>query len=178
MIFKIMKIFKDYQKKVEKDFFFTEGTIELDEVYFIEKIKKGVEEKNNLSFKTNIMGLMTSWDYFLKDVFFLDIVQEFIDHIDTNNDLPKYYLQSAWGYGLQKGDYTKKHRHDASIWSGVIYFNDHKQTLDFDEINVKVKPEKGKFALFSPFLEHKSCKHFEDNVKWGISFNFNEIKNF
>ena len=51
-----MEISKDYQKKVKKDFFFTEGTIELDEIYFIEKIKKGVEDKDNLNFKTNILA--------------------------------------------------------------------------------------------------------------------------
>ena len=173
-----MKISKDYQKKVKKDFFFTEGIIELDEVYFIEKIKKGVEEKNNLSCKTNIMGLMTSWEYFLQDMYFLDIINKFIIHVDDNNELPNYHLSAAWGFGLKKGDFTKIHDHKSSVWSGVIYFNDHNQTLDFDEINVKVKPEKGKFALFSSFLKHKSCKHFENNTKWGISFNFKENKIF
>ena len=73
-----MEICKDYQKKVKKDFFFTEGIIELDEIYFIEKIKKGVEDKDNLNFKTNINGLMTSWEYFLQDKFFLDIINKFI----------------------------------------------------------------------------------------------------
>ena len=175
MLFKLMKILKDYQKKVLRDFFFTEGIIELDEAYFIEKIKKGVEEKNNLSCKTNIIGLMTDWEYFLNDVYFLDITKKFVDIVDANNNLPKYRLQSAWGYGLQKGDYTQNHNHGSCVWSGVIYFNEHNQTLDFDEIKVKVKPEKGKFALFSPFLDHKSSRHFEDNVKWGISFNFGEV---
>tara|TARA_R110000796_G_C14319645_1_gene407666 strand:- start:94 stop:615 length:522 start_codon:yes stop_codon:yes gene_type:complete len=173
-----MEISKDYQKKVKKDFFFTEGIIELDEIYFIEKIKKGVEDKDNLNFKTNINGLMTSWEYFLQDKFFLDIINKFIIYVDNNNELPNYRLSAAWGFGLKKGDFTKIHDHKSCVWSGVLYFNDHKQTLDFDEINVKVKPEKGKFALFSSFLKHKSSEHFENNTKWGISFNFKEIKTF
>ena len=172
-----MKILKDYQKKVERDYFLTEGIIDIDQNYFIDKIKKGTEEENNNNFKTNVTGLMTSWNYFVEDKTFLDLACKFVDYIDKNNKFKDYHLTEAWGFGSRKYDYTKPHMH-GTLFSGVLYLNDHAQSLDFDEINIKIKPNIGKFVLFSSFLQHKCIRHYEKEIKWGISFNFEEITNF
>ena len=49
--------------------------------------------------------------------------------------------------------------------------HDHNQTLDFPELDISVKPEKGRFVLFSSFLNH-GCKISNINkLKYGLSFN-------
>ena len=59
-----MYISKELNKKVERDYFFIKGQLDIDCNYFIEKIKQGVEEKGNMSYKTNLKGKMTSWNFF------------------------------------------------------------------------------------------------------------------
>jgi hypothetical protein len=161
---------KHFNRTIKKEYFFIEGKIEIDSDYFIEKIKQGFDEKEAMSYKTNIKGKMTSWKYFNNDVNFLKIANYFISIMDKDYNFPKYFLQDSWGYCVDKYEDTAFHEH-RSIFSGVLYLNDADQTLNFPEIKQSVKPEKGKFALFSPFLNH-GCKVNQGDKKWGISFNF------
>ena len=93
-------------------------------------------------------------------------------------DLPKYLLKDSWGFSLEKNNITKTHTHLPCLWSGVLYLNSHQQILNFPEINKKVKPEKGKFALFSSFLKHGCVENSSKKIKWGISFNFGYGDNY
>tara|TARA_R100001460_G_scaffold58413_2_gene98230 strand:+ start:252 stop:812 length:561 start_codon:yes stop_codon:yes gene_type:complete len=153
------------------DYFFIEGVIDINSEYFIEKIKRGFQEDNNMAFKTNIRDLMTSYNYFNNDDEFSKILKHFIKYIDERIKLNTYTLQDSWGYCVRTGNKTQVHTHKPSIWSGVLYLNDHSQLLNFPDIKRKVKPEKGKFALFSSFLNHGCKKHKSKETKWGISFN-------
>ncbi len=76
------------------------------------------------------------------------------------------------GCKMNSGGRTVEHNHSPGLWSGVLYLNDHEQTLDFTEINQKIKPQKGAFALFSSFLKHEAKRNLTGGVKYGISFNF------
>ena len=166
------------EKKIKRDFFFIEGFLNIDSSYFIKKIKIGCLQKNNMSNKTNIKGGMTSWNYFNSDKKFLNITNIFINYVDENIDLPKYGLKSSWGFSLETDNITKTHTHLPCMWSGVLYLNSHQQLLDYPEINKKVKPEKGKFVLFSSFLKHGCIENNSKKIKWGISFNFDYGDNF
>jgi len=154
------------------DYFFIEGKIDIDAEYFIEKIKKGFNADGNMCFKTNIRDLMTSYNYFNEDEDFSKILSQFIKYIDERIKLNSYLLQDSWGYCVRTGNKTGFHNHAPAIWSGALYLNDHPQTLDFPAIKRKVKPEKGKFILFSSFLHHGCKKHRHKDTKWGMSFNF------
>ena len=169
-----MEIQKHFNRKVLQEYFFIEGTIDIDCDYFITKIKEGVNQQNALNYKTNINGKMTSWIYFNEDIHFIEIMQKFNNYVDDNYNIQKYYLLDSWGFCVGKNEHTKFHSHTRCLWSGVIYLNDSDQTLDFPQINIKVKPEKGKFALFSSFLEHGCKKNLNDSFKWGLSFNNTE----
>ena len=46
------------------------------------------------------------------------------------------------------------------------------QELIFPQINQKVKPEKGKFVVFSSELRHKTNRNNSDKNKYALSFNF------
>ena len=157
--------------KVLRDYFFIEGTINLNASYFINKLKEGFNRYDNKSYNTNIKGKMTAWEFLVKDKYFLKIIDQFIPAVDNKIKLPKYHLTEAWGFCAQPNDDTREHDHEPSPWGGVIYLNDHEQTLDFNEINKKVKPAKGKFALFSGFIQHGCKPNKTKEKKWGMSFN-------
>ena len=169
-----MIVQKHIEKKVLRDYFFIEGTIDIDVSYFIKKIKEGFESGENRSHVTNVKGEMTNWLWFNKDPKFLEILNQLVSYIDSEIDLPEYHLFNSWGLGLKKNEKTKDHNHEAALWAGVIYLNEHTQTLDFVDINKKVKPEKGKFVLFSSFLNHEADHNPSSEIKWAISFNIHE----
>ena len=169
-----MIIRKHIQKKVCLDYFFVQGTLKINCKSLIEKIKKGCEAPDNLNYKTNVKDKMTSFTYFNNDPEFLNILSTFIDYVDNHVDFQAYHLADSWGFSCSSGARTVKHNHRGSEWSGVLYLNSHAQTLDFNDINEKVKPEPGAFALFSSFLDHEAKIHRLSTSKWGISFNLKE----
>ena len=69
-----MIVQKHIEKKVLRDYFFIEGTIDIDVSYFIKKIKEGFESGENRSHVTNVKGEMTNWLWFNKDPKFLEIL--------------------------------------------------------------------------------------------------------
>tara|TARA_R100000329_G_C7520214_1_gene183417 strand:+ start:87 stop:599 length:513 start_codon:yes stop_codon:yes gene_type:complete len=169
-----MIVEKFFERKVLRQYFFIQGNVEIDFEYFFKKINEGLKDPKNQTFKTNIQGQMTPWEHFCKDEQFIKLLHKFIDLIDENIKLPSYNLRDSWGFCVNKGGFTKFHSHGNNVWSGVLYLNEHDQTLDFPEINQKVKPEKGKFVLFSSFLNHGCKIHRCENSKLGISFNMQE----
>ena len=43
------------------------------------------------------------------------------------------------------------------------------------QIQEEIKPEKGAFAIFSPFLKHECTNNTDNHSKFGISFNFKKL---
>ena len=172
-----MIIEKHVQSKILRDYFFVKGKINLDYKYFIEKIEEGIKLPNNQSFKTNIHGEMTSYQYFITDVNFIQTMFDILDYTETNKLFEeKVFCANAWGFKESFSGHTKEHNHHQSILSGIIYLSNIDQPLVFDEINEFVNPEVGNFAIFSSFLNHKTNKRINDQrTKYGISFNFDEV---
>ena len=162
------------ERKILRNYFFIVGTIkDINAKYFINKINKEILKDNAKSFTTNVQGKMTYCNSFLNDPEFTKLFIRFRDYIDLNQLFKdcRYLLSDAWGYVLKENNYTIEHDHLPHVWSGAVYLNDHPQTLDFPEINISVKPKKGRFVLFSSFLRH-GCKTNETNkAKYGLSFN-------
>ena len=148
-----MIINKHFNKKVEKEYFYVEGNLEIDSNYFIKEIEKGITSQDNMNYKTNIKGKMTSYDFFKKDLKFLNIIRQLSEYLDDSYNLLQYYLQDAWGFKTDLYEKTQLHDH-LCYWSGVIYLNKCDQPLNFPEIKQKIQPEKGNFAIFSPWLLH------------------------
>ena len=171
-----MIIEKVLNKKVQKEYFFIKGKIDLNSEYFINKIKScwGTEQQRT-SF-TNVKGLMTSWDYFNNDEEFFKIISQLIYCIDSQINLSPYKLVESWGLELKKNQYTAFHDHQSRYWSGVIYLNSSQQDLIFPEIKEKIKPEPGAFGMFSAFLQHGCELNKEDTSKYAMSFNMSEDK--
>jgi len=159
--------------KVKKDYFFITGKLKLNNPKsLINKIKEGVKKSNN-NFTTNVYGYMTPWKYFVNDQEFLTELFPLLDKLDSLPFIKNYDLQDAWGLIEGWGGRTRRHSHSTCYISGALYLNEHPQELIFPEINQKVKPEVGKFALFSSDLTHFANRNRCQDQKYGIAFNFN-----
>ena len=167
---RINKIIKD---KIKLDYLFIQGALDIDSNYFINEINKGIKEKENENFKTNVKGLMTSWQYFNNNNNFLKGILPIFDYLDSLKNIIPYCLHSAWGIKEGFSNYTHEHDHghEPNYFSGIIYLNDHTQTLLFPEIKLKFKPILNSFLLFSSFLKHKTIRNTSNKEKYAISFN-------
>jgi|10_taG_2_1085330.scaffolds.fasta_scaffold210858_2 hypothetical protein len=165
-----MIIEKKILSQIYKNYYFLTGKIGLNTEYFISKIEEGLK-KSNLHFQTNVKGFMTSWDYFNRDQEFLKLLYQIFDELETYKNIPGFDLDKAWGIREDLGHYTKPHAHDDCILSGVIYLNDHPQVLTLPEIKEKIKPEIGRFVIFSGFLTHSTTRNLMDISKYALVFN-------
>lgn len=158
--------------EIKQPYFFFKGKFDtIDSKYFIKKIDAGCALKDNNSFQTNVIGGMTSWNYFNDDIEFLKLIWQIFDVVDKDIDTFKYVLRDSWGLRNGLSHYTREHGHNGNFFSGVIYLNKHSQVMKFPEINEEIKPEPGSFAFFSSFLRHGCTRHRTDSVKYGMSFN-------
>ena len=169
-----MKVNKFIKSKIERNYFFITGKVPIDTKYFIKEIEKGIKQKENLNFKTNLLSEMTSYGYFLKDKKLFVILCNFMDLIDAKNltDNKGYQLADAWGFKQGFSHYTRKHSHIPGVISGAIMLSKHSQKLFFPEINETLECEPGSFALFSSFLLHKNERNITNKVRYGLSFNW------
>ena len=95
-----MKVNKFIRSKIERDYFFVKGKLNIDCKYFITEIEKGIQRNDNQSFKTNLMSEMTSYKYFMADRKFQEMLLPISDMIDDNNfcGVKPWNLSDAWGY--------------------------------------------------------------------------------
>jgi len=169
-----MKVDKLIKSKIKRDYFFVTGKVPIDTKYFIEEIEKGIKQKENLSFRTNLVSEMTHYEYFMKNEHLLKIILNFMDLIDEQklSNYKPYELTDAWGFKQQFSNYTREHDHMPAAISGAIMLSEHSQHLFFPEINQTLECEPGNFALFSSFLSHKNKRNKTNKVRYGLSFNW------
>tara|TARA_R110002020_G_scaffold10067_4_gene39098 strand:+ start:932 stop:1456 length:525 start_codon:yes stop_codon:yes gene_type:complete len=169
-----MNFEKKIISEIKQPYFFYKGKFDtINSKYFIKKIDEGCALTNNNSFNSNVVGGMTSWDFFNQDIEFLKLLWQIFDVVDKDIDSykDKYILRESWGIKNGLSHYTEKHSHMGNYFSGVIYINKHSQILEFPSINEELKPEEGSFAFFSSFLKHGCKRHTKESIKYGISFN-------
>jgi hypothetical protein len=136
----------------------------------INKVDEGIK-KNNMNYKTNVYGEMTSYNYFLEDgkSLFNKIIEI----------LPKLNYYDAWGNKYRKGDYALLHNHFTDKKglnkfngvSGVIYLNNVEPGTYFPMYDYEEKSEKGKIVLFNSILKHEVRPIQNDEIRYTMSFN-------
>lgn len=166
---------KIIEKHLLRKAFLYEIKLEIDSDYFINKIEEYLKE-TNLYYKTNVKGKMTAWQAFNNDENFRKVLDQAINYISKHIHFNKSELESCWGLKLEKGDYTARHNHETSVLSGVLYLNDVQQELIFPDLSINVKPKKGTFIIFTPWLDHMTEINHSDEAKYAIAFNFREFK--
>jgi len=167
---------KEIQTSIEAPAFLFTTKLKLDFNYFKKRIEQGVDDKDNQNYNTNVDSLMTPWNYFVDDNTFhnqiclptMDIIQKKI------RKTASFKIQNAWGIIQDINEHTKEHNHDRCFFSGVVYLNDCKQKLYFDEIEQEIIPKKGLLVLFSSNLLHYTNRN-TDTKKYAISFNYVRI---
>ena len=107
-----------------------------------------------------------------KPLDFKIISQMITSFIDSKIKLPQYDLHEAWGVRTSLFENTKKHDHKGMELSGILYLNDSNQHTYFPELDLKIKPKKGKLVLFDPTLKHYSKPGLEQEFKYAIAFNY------
>ena len=94
-----MKIKKEVKSKFKKNYFLSEGFLDINSKHFMKEIDSGVEANNNANYKTNVIGKMTEPNYFVNNSEFIKVILPLLDYIDnTFKDAPQYNLNNAWGY--------------------------------------------------------------------------------
>jgi hypothetical protein len=175
-----MKIEQLIKSKIERNYFFITGKVQMNTKYFIDEIEKGIRDENNKSFQTNLVSEMTDWKYFLSNKKFIDVALKFNDLVEQEDltEGKRWTLQEAWGFKQSTGNYTQSHDHFPAMVSGAIMLNKHQQSLLFPEIKKELKCEPGNFVLFSSYLKHGSKRNLLDSCRYGLSFNYmNKFKN-
>jgi hypothetical protein len=166
---------KVIEREISRKAFLFEISIDIDEKPFITDINNFIKEKN-LNYSTNVKGGMTDWYAFMEHEKFLNILGTCCSYLGKYANLNKASLKEAWGIKIEPGDYTDKHNHAASVLSGILYLNDVDQNLIFPDLSITVKPRKGTFLLFSPWLDHMTDVNKTNTTKYAIPFNFQEYK--
>jgi len=169
-----MKINKLIISSIVREYFFITGSVgKIDYKYFISKIEEGIKLTTNLNYKTNVIGKQTDFDYFLNDKNFTKIINKIVFYLQENNITKHpYQLADAWGLREDYGDYTKEHHHLPYYISGVLYLNNHTQSLYFPELQQEIKPKQGEFVLFPSYIKHYTNLNTSDKSKYALAFNF------
>tara|TARA_R100000306_G_C4357151_1_gene133346 strand:+ start:143 stop:679 length:537 start_codon:yes stop_codon:yes gene_type:complete len=132
-------------------------------------ITMGVKEKDN-SYKTNVLGKMTSFKYFNKNKNFLELIELMKPYLKKviKTDIA---LKDSWGNILDKNDYVKMHNHEPAAVSGILYLSEGVPT-HFPLYNKHIEAEVGKLVLFDPLLDHSVPKNKSSKRRYSLSFNF------
>jgi hypothetical protein len=142
----------------------------LKDIDLINNLKENI--KNNISkhtsYKTNVKGKMTDWNFFIKSDVFKPIEEI----------LYKYKIYQAWGNILKKGEYVEEHDHlgieninTIIDISGVLYLTDIKPGTYFKEFNKTIDPEIGKIIIFDNKYRHSVDKCDTNKERITLAFN-------
>jgi len=145
----------------------------------LEKLKEFVMQKaiENISEKTNVFSARTEFKSLLGNNEFFGFIKEIRDTVPliwTQH----YVVFDAWG-NVYKGaqDHCKRHSHyGTTAFCGILYLSEEGPGTYFDEINVTVKEEFGKFILFSPLLYHQVPEYYHKKERVVVVFNCDEHK--
>jgi len=147
----------------------------IDTKYFIDKIDFGCEEKKNLSYKTNVQGKMTKFNFFLSDLKFINLIKNIL-----NNEIfgkENFKIVDAWGIKMKEGDFTQEHMHANNDYSAILYLNNTNNKIIFPEINLSIKPIKNTLLFFNGILKHYT-EPLMENKKYAIPFNMNILNSW
>jgi len=148
-----------------------------DDEILIEQLKDKIEmaiNQKKINGNTYVRSLgMTNFNYFTDDK------GKEVFNIFKKKYLSEYSIYNCWGIKYKKGEYSLKHNHwknqgmragPIADVSGVIYLNDSKTGLYFNDLNIVEKAEKGKVIIFSSDTSH-SVPKVEENDRYILSFN-------
>jgi hypothetical protein len=165
-------------KEITKETFLLIGKLE--DRNIINNLINFVKNNKNqdLSYKTNVKGDFTGFKSLIDNSDFhkfLNIIQRPIKMIYQNN----FIIDSAWGNILKNGGEVIEHAHEGTnAFCGILYLSEGGPGTFFNQYNLNIEEEIGKFVLFSPELIHSVKKIDKDIERITIAFNMNELRSW
>ena len=144
------------------------------------KIKSNTDQ--TLSYKTNVKGKMTHWDYFKRDEDFKELVSLYYkicgryglwQEKQDNNNIYHFTVLNAWGNILIKNDKVIRHHHLGTDYSSVLYF-DNKAPLCTDA--GKIETTRGLIITIPTYLFHWVEKIDKDVERYTLAWNWTFTK--
>ena len=169
-----MKVLNHYTGIVKKKAYVFEGKTNIDAKYFISQINKGVEEKGNQSYITNVKSKMTNFQYFLNDEKFIAFTEKIKPAFVYHNNSCEVKLVDAWGNKILPGAHVMTHDHGNVEISGILYLENGREETFFTDMRLKIKPEIGKFLIFDSNLFHGVGTNVSKKPRYTMSFNFRQ----
>jgi hypothetical protein len=131
------------------------------------QISKNIN-KHNL---TKVKGIFTGFQSLVADKNF----HKFL--VDIHPIIKKYYpfdffIKDAWANILNEGDEVVVHSHNGECtFCGILYLTEGGPGTYFNDIDLNVEEEIGRYVLFDPLMQH-SVKKIKNNVsRMTIAFN-------
>ena len=175
----MIEIEKQVEKRIQYPVHFYQMTLQIEDKdlkYLISKIDENLKYTNKWSYATNVKGDMTHWTFFNNDPVFEKYFLKGFGALDEQNCAVSVIMKESWGIRIKKGDFTKYHDHIPSYVSGILYLSKSDQFLNIPQINVKTKPDVGKFMVWTGLLRHGTDEKNNSDVKYAIPFNCLEPK--
>lgn len=125
-------------------------------------------EKHNL---TNVKGIFTGFQSLVADKNF----HKFL--IDIHPIIKKYFpfdffIRDAWANILNENDEVEVHDHyGKSSYCGILYLTEGGPGTYFDDIDLNVEEEIGRYVLFDPLIRHSVKKNKSNVTRMTIAFN-------
>ena len=165
-------------KEITKETFLLTGKLEDKNIInnLINFVKNNKDK--NLHCKTNVKGDFTGFKSLINNSDFhkfLNIIQRPIKMIFQKN----FIIDAAWGNILKNKGEVIEHTHEGtSAFCGILYLSEGGPGTFFNQYNLNIEEEIGKFILFSPELIHSVKKIDKDIERITIAFNMNELRSW
>jgi hypothetical protein len=161
---------------ITKNLFIIEYQIK--DLSFVNHFKSLIDKNvGTLSYKTNVKGKMTDWEFFKGVPKFNELLLN-IGEIFSTFPFRALTLAQAWGNIIEKGDEVIMHNHRYNHISGVLYLTENGPGTYFPQFNKTVVEKIGKFVFFSAEANHSVVKSDVKQKRYTVACNFNEIDNF
>ncbi len=106
----------------------------------------------------------------------------------------EFRITTSWITEMKRGDYSQKHNHKNSFYSGVYYFDKYEDksgnivfqspVADFQDFFISpkeftienstswsVEPEKGRLIFFPSYLKHMIMENYGETPRYSLAFN-------
>lgn len=147
------------------------------------KISLNVDKE--LSYKTNVKGRMTHWNFFSRDEDFKNLLDQFLkiarrsniwlEYFNREKNLYFFNISNAWGNILNKNESVTRHHHLGTDYASVLYFDD-RSVLCTDAGNFK--SQRGLVITMPSYLHHWVEKLTEDTQRYTLAWNWTFAKNW
>lgn len=105
----------------------------------------------------------------------------------------EFKITTSWMTRCTRNSYSQLHIHNNSLFSAVLYFEDHdpQSTITFEELSVKnnidivptvdnifnardwtIKTQKNQILFFPSYVYHRIGMHLSDKIRYSLAVNF------